>query len=39
MYIFVMGIKNGFFDSPFDLFREKKFSSHRRVNTYVLSMN
>ncbi len=28
--------KDGFFDTPFDLYKEKKFSSHRSVNVYFL---
>jgi hypothetical protein len=32
MYIFEICPKRGFFDAPFDLFKEKKFSSHRRDN-------
>ncbi len=36
VYIFEMCIKKGFLDAPFDLFKEKKFSPHRRVNVYFL---
>ncbi len=28
--------KNGFFDTPFDLIKEKKFSPHSRVSVYFL---
>jgi hypothetical protein len=28
--------KDGFFDTPFDLIKEKKFSSHIRVSVYFL---
>ncbi len=30
--------KDGFFETPFDLIEEKKFSSHIRVSVYVLFM-
>ncbi len=32
MYIFEICPKRGFFDARFDLFKEKKVSSHRRDN-------
>ncbi len=31
MYIFEISIKDRLFDTPFNIFKEKKFSSHRRV--------
>jgi hypothetical protein len=35
IYTFLKSVrKDGVFDTPFDLFKEKKFSSHRRVIVY-----
>jgi hypothetical protein len=36
MYIFEISMKSGLFDTPFDLIKEKKFSTHRRVSVYFL---
>jgi len=33
-YTFEISIERRIFDIPTDLFEEKKFSSHRRVNVY-----
>jgi hypothetical protein len=36
MYIFEISMKKRIFDTPFDLIKEKKFSSHGRVSVYFL---
>ncbi len=37
MYIFEISMKKDeFFDTPFDLIKEKKFSTHSRVSVYFL---
>jgi hypothetical protein len=38
MYIFEISTKKRIFDAPFDLFKEKKFSSLRRDNDLFLEL-